>query len=57
VRGWMRVRMDDGSEAEITPDDVFVIPPGHDAWVVEDETLVVYDFAGGAAGYAKAKDG
>ena len=56
VRGWMRVRMDDGSEADITPGDVFVVPPGHDAWVVGDETLVVYDFAGGAAEYAKARD-
>jgi len=49
--------VDDGSEAEITPGDVFVLPPGHDAWVVGDEAVVAYDFAGGAAEYAKAMDG
>jgi mannose-6-phosphate isomerase-like protein (cupin superfamily) len=54
VQGRMRVRMDDGSEAEIGPHDVYVIPPGHDARVVGDEPFVTYDFAGGAAEYAKA---
>jgi mannose-6-phosphate isomerase-like protein (cupin superfamily) len=57
VRGRMRVRMDDGSEAEITQGDVFVLPAGHDAWVVGDEAVVAYDFAGGAAEYAKAMGG
>lgn len=57
VSGRMRVRMDDGSEAEVTQGDVFVIPPGHDAWVVGDEALVAYDFVGGAAEYARAMGG
>ncbi|AJT67253.3 hypothetical protein T261_5636 [Streptomyces lydicus] len=56
VKGRMRIRMDDGQEAEIGEGDVFVVPPGHDAWVVGDEQVVVYDFAGGMAKeYAKAK--
>ncbi|KPC59036.1 cupin domain-containing protein [Streptomyces chattanoogensis] len=56
VKGRMRIRMNDGSEAEIGEGDVFVVPPGHDAWVVGDEQVVVYDFAGGMAKeYAKAK--
>lgn len=39
------------------PGDVFVCPPGHDAWFVGDEQVVVYDFAGGVAtDYVKAKD-
>jgi mannose-6-phosphate isomerase-like protein (cupin superfamily) len=54
VRGRSHVRMDDGSENDIGPGDVFVIPPGHDAWVVGDEPLVLYGFVGGAAQYAEA---
>jgi len=34
VSGRMRVRMDDGEEAEFGPGDFAVIPPGHDAWIV-----------------------
>ena len=37
MQGRLHVRMDDGRELEIGPDDVFDIPPGHDAWVVGDE--------------------
>ena len=44
--GRMHVRMDDGQEGELGPGDVLMIPPGHDAWVVGDETCVVLDFAG-----------
>lgn len=57
LQGRMRVRMGDGSEAEIGPGDVVVIPPGHDAWVLGDDQCVFYDFAGGAADYAKAASG
>lgn len=46
VSGRMHVRMDDGEEGEAGPGDVLMIPPGHDAWVVGDETCVVLDFAG-----------
>lgn len=55
--GRMRIRMDDGEEAEVGAGDVFVCPPGHDAWVVGDEQLVLYDFAGGAADYATGAAG
>jgi quercetin dioxygenase-like cupin family protein len=44
--GRMHVRMDDGQEEEVGPGDVLMIPPGHDAWVVGNETCVVLDFAG-----------
>lgn len=58
VEGHMHVRMDDGAEAEFGPGEVFVVSPGHDAWVVGDEAVVVYDFAGGMAqGYAKSSGG
>ncbi len=55
VQGRMHFRMDDGGEGEVGPGDVFMCPPGHDAWVVGDEQVVVYDFAGPTAqDYAKA---
>lgn len=52
ISGRMRVVMKDGSEFESGPGDVAVIPPGHDAWVVGDEAVVVVDW-GGASNYAK----
>ncbi|AQZ63497.1 unnamed protein product [[Actinomadura] parvosata subsp. kistnae] len=55
VQGRLRIRMNDGTEAEVGPGEVFVCPPGHDAWVAGDEQVVLYDFAGGAAEYAKAR--
>ncbi len=38
--------MDDGSEAEFGAGDVSMIPPGHDAWVVGNEPVVVVDISG-----------
>ncbi|MFI5554502.1 cupin domain-containing protein [Streptomyces sp. cf386] len=56
VQGRMHIRMDDGGEQEVGPGDVFVCSPGHDAWVVGDEQVVVYDFQGQTAReYAKKK--
>lgn len=46
VSGRMTIRMDDGTEAQIGPGDVFRIPPGHDAWVDGNETCVLMDFGG-----------
>lgn len=45
VSGRIRVRMDDGSEDEFGPGDVSLLPPGHDAWVVGDEPVVVIDIS------------
>jgi quercetin dioxygenase-like cupin family protein len=52
LSGRMRVRMNDGAEAEVGPGDVVEIDPGHDAWTVGDDPCVMLDF-GGAAHYAK----
>lgn len=38
--------MDDGEHVEIGPNEVFDVPPGHDAWVVGDEPAVLLDFLG-----------
>jgi hypothetical protein len=46
VSGRLRVRMDDGTEQEFGPGDVASIPPGHDAWVVGDESVVIVDISG-----------
>jgi hypothetical protein len=56
ISGRMKVVMDDGSELEYGPDDAIVIPPGHDAWIVGEETCVVLDFSG-ADQYAKGARG
>jgi mannose-6-phosphate isomerase-like protein (cupin superfamily) len=53
VSGHMTIRMDDGKETQLGPGDVFVCPPGHDAWITGNEPCVALDFAGGAATYAK----
>jgi hypothetical protein len=53
--GRMRVKMEDGAEYDIAAGEVATIPPGHDAWVVGDETFVCFDIAG-AANYAKHAD-
>ena len=52
ISGRMRVRMDDGTEAEAGPGDSVIIPPGHDAWVVGNEPCIGIDFTG-AKTYAK----
>ncbi len=44
LSGRLRVQMPDGTELEVGPDEVFEIPPGHDAWVVGDEPWISVDF-------------
>lgn len=38
--------MVDGTELDLGPGDAFVIPPGHDGWVVGDEPAEALDFTG-----------
>lgn len=45
ISGRLRVRMDDGTENEFGPGDVGEVHPGHDAWVVGDETVQFIDIA------------
>ena len=52
VSGRLHVVMDDGKEAEFGPGDVALVPPGHDAWVVGNEPVVIIDILG-MANYAK----
>jgi len=46
LTGTMHLRMDDGTERDIGPSEAINIPPGHDAWVVGNETVVVIDITG-----------
>ena len=52
LSGRMKIVMDNGEEAEFGPGDLMVCPPGHDAWVVGDQTCLVIDWQG-VADYAK----
>lgn len=46
VSGTLCIKMDDGKEVICKPGDVSLIPPGHDAWVVGNEPVVLVDFQG-----------
>ena len=46
VSGRAVAAMDDGRIIEMTPGDLFYIPPGHDSWVVGDEPYVSLHFLG-----------
>jgi hypothetical protein len=52
VSGTITTRMDDGTETTSKAGDVLNIPPGHDAWVVGNEPVVMLDFQG-MVDYAK----
>jgi class 3 adenylate cyclase len=52
ISGVLRVRMADGTEADIGPNEMYEIPPDHDAWVIGDESWVAVDFRG-ARSYAR----
>ena len=52
VSGTLTTRMDDGTEKTSKGGDVLNIPPGHDAWVVGNEAVVILDFQG-MVDYAK----
>lgn len=43
ISGRLGVKMDDGVEKEYGPGDVSLLPPGHDAWVVGTEPVVIIE--------------
>jgi hypothetical protein len=47
--------MNDGAEFEGGPGEAFVVPAGHDAWVVGEEPWIALDFSGMAT-YAKGDE-
>lgn len=46
LSGTLHTVMDDGTEMDFGPGDTYHIPPGHDAWVVGDDTYVGVDVSG-----------
>ena len=50
ISGQMVVKNADGSEITLSPGDVVVIEPGHDAWTLGDEPCLFVDT--GVAAYA-----
>lgn len=46
VSGVLRIQPDNGPAFDCGPGDVSVVPPGHDAWVISKEPVVVVDFQG-----------
>ena len=44
LEGVLHVELDDGTSMDIQPHDAYEIPPGHDAWVVGDQTFVTYEW-------------
>ncbi len=52
VSGRLHTLMEDGTEEEFGPGDVSLIPPGHDAWVVGNDPVVLIDISG-MVNYAK----
>ncbi|MDQ1656056.1 MAG: hypothetical protein QOD41_1139 [Cryptosporangiaceae bacterium] len=51
LAGRMTVRSDDGTELSYGAGDVFLMEPGHDAWVEGEDACVMFDT--GIAPYAK----
>lgn len=52
VSGRLRTKLRDGTEEDAGAGDAVFTPPGHDAWVLGSEPVVLLDFKG-AATYAK----
>jgi class 3 adenylate cyclase len=52
LEGRFHVEWDDGAAADFEPGDVFDVPPGHDAWVVGDEPVVIVDVSGNVGAIA-----
>ena len=46
ISGTMRVKFEDGTEFDTKAGGVGHISPGHDAWVVGNEPVVIIDFQG-----------
>ncbi|MGI0085502.1 MAG: cupin domain-containing protein [Nitrososphaerales archaeon] len=44
ISGRFLTKLKDGTEFEAKAGDVYSVPPGHDAWVVGDETVVGIEF-------------
>jgi class 3 adenylate cyclase len=46
LEGRLGVTLDDGTSFEMTPRDVYIVPPGHDGYVIGDEPAVLVEWSG-----------
>lgn len=53
VAGRMAFQTTDGEAYEFAPRDVMDIPPGHDAWVVGDQPVVLLDISGNISDFGR----
>jgi len=53
LSGQMHVITDDGTEVDLRAGDAFDLPPGHDAYVVGNESCVMIDISPQATAYAR----
>jgi quercetin dioxygenase-like cupin family protein len=53
ISGQMHVVHDDGTEQDISAGDMYVLRPGHDAWITGDETFIGVDFSNDMARFAR----
>jgi hypothetical protein len=51
LAGTLHVQMDDGSAEDFGPNDVMLLPSGHDAWTVGDAPCVFIEFSQGYERY------
>lgn len=43
ISGRLGIKLSDGTEKEYGPGDITMIPPGHDAWVIGNEPVVIIE--------------
>jgi hypothetical protein len=53
LAGQLHVELSDGSVLDVRAGDVYEIPPGHDAWVVGDDSCSLLDWGGKVREYAR----
>lgn len=53
--GSMRIRLENGTERELSAGDLYDIPPGHDAWVTSDGPCEMLDFSSDSTRYAAGR--
>jgi len=46
LEGAWGLLLDDGTEVEYGPGDLYDVPPGHDAWTIGDEDCVMLEWSG-----------
>jgi len=56
ISGTLHVEADDGTTVDLEAGDCFSIPPGHDAWVVGDQSAILLDWSEKTTSYAVPAD-